>query len=379
MSTKPKRIMLVYTALIPSVYLCGYVQLQYLCEHGFVEFEAKRFADITKDDVLRADIVLFIRNDSLQDVWLAKQCRKAGKYLIYVLDDDLLNVPSYISSARYYQNPSVREQIKQMMSLCDCFMSPSEVLLAKYEKRFSRVFRVIEPSVMQVTEITPHQDGRVHIGFAGSADRGKDLDEILGGAIETVIRKYPERVIVEIFGPETELSKRLELKTYPYLDAYSEYQSLMKELHWDIGLAPMPDSAFHRCKHCNKLVEYAGFGIVGIYSDVIPYSNAVEDGVTGLLCEDTENAWTAAISRLVEDGVLRKSMQENCLRLAGETYSIERTAMELLEQLQQCGTSRQPESNLPLYTLQKLWIRAVCLGKRVWLAVLKRTLWKIKR
>lgn len=101
--------------------------------------------------------------------------------------------------------------------------------------------------------------------------------------------------------------------------------------------------------------------------------------MTGLLCEDTENAWTAAISRLVEDGVLRKSMQENCLRLAGETYSIERTAMELLEQLQQCGTSRQPESNLPLYTLQKLWIRAVCLGKRVWLAVLKRTLWKIKR
>lgn len=370
--------MLVYTALIPSVYLCGYVQLQYLCEHGFVEFEAKRFADITKDDVLRADIVLFIRNDSLQDVWLAKQCRKAGKYLIYVLDDDLLNVPRYISSACHYTNHFVQKQIKRIMSVCDCFVSPSAELLRKYGPQFPQTFLIIEPSVARIAKKAAQTDGKVHIGFAGSSDRGKDLEDILGGAIEKIVQKYPEQVTVEIFGPETNLSRQLGLKAYPYLESYEEYQSLMKELNWDIGLAPMPDSEFHRCKHYNKLVEYAGFGIVGVYSDVIPYSGSVENGVTGLLCENVESAWVSAISRLVDDSTLRKSMQENCLRLAGGTYSIDRASMELLERLQQCETEKQPYSNLTFFEPYKFWIRVISFGRRALRFVLRRIFLNVK-
>ena len=110
-----KRVMLIYTALIPSVYLCGYVQLQYLHERGYISFRTKHFTDIHKEDIFWSDIVFFVRNDSAQDVWLAKQCHRAGKYLIYVLDDDLLNVPSYITSASYYKKSSVQNTYYPML------------------------------------------------------------------------------------------------------------------------------------------------------------------------------------------------------------------------------------------------------------------------
>lgn len=356
--------MLIYTALIPSVYLCGYVQLQYLYEHGFILLRTKHFSNIRKEDIFWSDIVFFIRNDSAQDVWLAKQCHRAGKYLIYVLDDDLLNVPPYITSASYYRKASVQNQIREIMYLSDCFVSPSAILLDKYGGQFSHAFSIIEPATMQVQKKKPQIDGKVHIGFAGSVDRGKDVEDILSGAIEKVLQKYSGQINIEVFGPETELSKRLGLKTYAYRDSYSDYQMLMKHLNWDIGLAPMPDTPFHRCKHFNKLVEYSGFGIVGVYSDVIPYSTSIENGVTGLLCENTEQAWANAISCLIEHDTLRRTMQSNCLRLAKETYSVEKAAMELMRQIEICGPKRQAKSNLRFFEIRKSGFKLIGIVKR---------------
>lgn len=123
-----------------------------------------------------------------------------------------------------------------------------------------------EPSAYALAEKPENPDGVVHIGFAGSADRGQDVDTILAEALEEVSRKYGDRISIEIFGTDTEIARRLRCMTIPYTESYEAYQEKMKELNWDIGLAPMPETAFHACKYYNKLVEYAGYGIVGIYS-----------------------------------------------------------------------------------------------------------------
>ena len=375
MEISKKSVLLVYEALIPSVRLCGYLQLSYLKAANAIDFCAKKFSDIKKNDILKTDIVVFVRNDSLQDVWLAKKCRKAGKYLIYVLDDDLLNVPDYISSAQHYGSRRIRRQMLQIMSMCDCLASPSEKLLHKYGYLFPHFFQIIEPAEVQMKgKKKSAMDGRIRIGFAGSTDRGNDLDQILGGAIATVMQKYPERVLVEMFGPETILARHLGLRSYPYLNSYEEYQQQMRKLSWDIGLAPMPHSAFHRCKYYNKLIEYASFGIAGVYSDEIPYSGSVEDGITGVLCENTQDAWVAAISHLIEDEILRKSIQENCLQMVREEYSVKKAAEEWLEQIHSCTGKANQAKELRFFAIEKNAVRWRNFCNRICRAVQRRLL-----
>jgi glycosyltransferase involved in cell wall biosynthesis len=58
----------------------------------------------------------------------------------------------------------------------------------------------------------------------------------------------------------------------------------------------------------NKYLEYSIAGAAGVYSDTPPYSQTIVDGQTGLLVDDDEASWSAAITRLVEDAPLRQSI-----------------------------------------------------------------------
>lgn len=345
-----KRILLLYRTFGPSVNLCGFIQLQKLAENGEIEFVHKRILNVKRDELEWAEIVAFVRGDALLDESLAKACHDAGKYVLYILDDDLLNVPMYLGSGQYYSQASVRKHITNMMRYSNCFASPSQQLLSKYGSLFDHSFLIVEPAVFQKQEKMSWKDGRVRIGFAGSADRGSDIDTILSEVLPRIVDCYGERIQLEFFGTETLLAKKLKCRTYPYMDSYLKYQQVMEKLNWDIGLAPMPDSPFHACKHYNKLVEYCGFGIAGVYSNVLPYAGAVEDGITGLLCENSTESWFKALSRLIEDKRLRERISQNCIKRAHGIFSVETAAKKMGNDL----------ALLPVMSCKR--IKVICLG-----------------
>lgn len=328
-----RRVLLLYRTFGPSVNLCGYIQLDWLAKNGAVAFRHKRITDVQTEDLNWAEVVVFVRGDGLLDELLAGACHRAGKYILYILDDDLLNVPLELGSGPYYAQRSVKRHIRRMLAYSDCFASPSPVLLEKYGGLCRSAFSLIEPAAYCLPEKRANEDGRVHIGFAGSSDRGSDIDRLISGALVETAKRYGERVKIEFFGVETETARKLGCETYPYTESYEEYQRAMARLNWDIGLAPMPDTAFHACKHYNKLVEYCGFGVVGIYSDLPPYTGAVEDRVTGLLCENSQEGWAGALSELIENSALRREMAENCLERARGVFSVETAARELQKAL----------------------------------------------
>ena len=127
-------VLMVSTTFIPSVLLCGHCQLEYLEKLGKCHYKFSISHFINKRNVEWADIIVFLRSDSDIDAYVSKIASKAGKKRIYVMDDDLLNVPSYLSSAPYYLLPSTQKNIRTIMNNCDTFLSPSPVLLEKYGK-----------------------------------------------------------------------------------------------------------------------------------------------------------------------------------------------------------------------------------------------------
>lgn len=324
-------VLVVSTTFIPSVLLCGHCQLEYLEKQGKLNYKFSISHFINKRNVEWADIIVFLRSDSDIDAYVSKIARKAGKKLIYVMDDDLLNVPDYLSSSPYYLLPSTQHNIRTIMSNCDTFLTPSPVLLEKYGSDFRYKYNIAEPSLNRIHK--KEKNDKVKIGFAGSIDRAQDLNEILSEAITKIVAKYGDRIEVEVMGAHPDFVDKLGLKHLPYQDGYDAYTAYMAKCNWDIGLAPMPLSEFHRCKYFNKYVEYASFGIAGVYTNCEPYVFGIKDHENGILVNNTTEEWVRAISELIDNEELRKTISDNCLKEANEIYALDILAEDYLDKI----------------------------------------------
>ena len=366
-------VLLVYQELIPSVRLCGHSQMEALAAMERIAYRHCAERQLTQEALRWADIVLLGRVDDSFSCRVAARLRMAGKYLIYILDDDLFHIPEGITSAKHYWQPSVQHNIREIIGLSHAILSPSPLLLEKYavDGRIGLLTR--EPTVAPVP-YAPHDPAApVRIGFAGSVDRAADVRELLGEALAEIKRVYGEKVQIEFFGFKNPLSETLNATARPYCSSYDDYRASLNEAAWDIGLAPMPDTPFHACKHYNKFVEYAAAGIVGVFSDVEPYAQLKRDIGLGLFCENRTEAWIAAIRELIDDREKLEVMRRQVCECAVTTVSAETIALALEERMAEIWPWRAPK-NEKAYPLLgwKLLMRV----ERVGLAI-KVYRWKI--
>ena len=353
-------VLVVSTTFIPSVLLCGHCQLEYLEKQGKLNYKFVISHFINRRNVEWADIFVFLRSDSDIDAYVSKIAKQAGKKRIYVLDDDLLNVPDYLSSSPYYLLPSTNRNIRTIMSNCDTFLTPSPVLMEKYGGSFEHRYLISEPSLNRINR--KPQNEKIKIGFAGSIDRAQDINQILSGAIRKIVEKYGDSIEIEFLGAKPEFVNELGLKHLPYQDGYDAYTAFMAKCNWDIGLAPMPETEFHRCKYFNKYVEYASFGIAGIYSDCEPYIYGIRDKENGLLVKNTTEDWVAAISELIENEALRRKISKECLKEANEVYALDILAEDYFQKITADYAEPTEKAHVPDLTFAK----AIIFCKRVY-------------
>lgn len=327
-----EHVLLVYQELIPSAVLCGHAQLQWLADNKKIEYRHARVFSVTAELLSWAEVIIIVRGALEIDLFIAKLAKRAGKKLVYVLDDDLLNVPAHIVSAPFYNKRKTRKTIRAVMDLCDCFASPSLKLLEKYGGGFRETVLIEEPALYR-GEIAEKSDGKVSICFAGSLDRTKDLEVLISDVIRRLINKYGDRISITFFGARPAIVDECGLKYLKYAGEYSEYMAVMSRQGFDIGLAPMIPTEFSSCKHYNKYIEYASYGIVGVFSKILPYTRAIRDRENGMLCENNAEAWYEAISALIDDPELLRKMRSRCLEETGTIYSIETVAEKYYESL----------------------------------------------
>lgn len=325
-----KNVIVVSHSLIPSVLLCGHAQLLFLKKQGLIDYQFVEARKANTDVLSWADIVVFVRSESYLEAYVSALC-KGKKHLVYVLDDDLLNLPDYVSSAKYYNIKGIKNNIKNIIKNCDTFLTPSPVLLEKYGTECKNSFLIDEPSLGGIKKRKDNE--KIKIGFAGSIDRTQDINEILNDSLEEVIKKYKDKVDIEFMGAKPDIVDKYNLNYIPYQDGYKKYTQTMGEANWDIGLAPMPISNFHECKYFNKYVEYASYGIAGVYTNTKPYIFGINDRVNGLLVNNNKQDWINAISLLIEDDFLRRAISKKSLEEANGAYSLETLSKQFIEKI----------------------------------------------
>ena len=338
--TEQTRILLIYRRMIPSIRLCGHSQMQAMAEEGRILYRAVQDMHLKRDDLAWAETVILGRLDSWYELRLARMLRRAGKKIVYMMDDDLLNIPKEVSSAGYYNQECIQGFIREIIGLSDAVMSPSPILLEKYAKDGRTAIQAEEPAIAPIP-YAPHGEGEpVKIGFAGSIDRMGDLEQILRDALLRVRGEFGDRVSFAFFGGKPGFAEELGAECIPYTESYDRYRETLNGLGWDIGLAPMPETPFHACKHYNKFVEYAAAGVAGVYSDVAPYDRLRAFPGCAVLCRNEAEAWTDALRTLVKDRGAREETRRKAAECAGKELDVRACGEQMLEAILAVGKGK---------------------------------------
>lgn len=337
-------VLLIYESMIPSVHLCGDGQLSELQHERRIDYRKKSTLCVTRKDIEWADTVVLCRLDTCFGLKLVQRFHNAQKCVIYMLDDDLLEVPDHLSVSMYYARRDVQKSIRAMIETSDALLSTSPRILKKYCLKNTKAY-LVDGFAEDFAEFEPHAEGKIiKIGFAGSLDRQKDVDLILGDALRSIKETYGDRVSFEFLGVKPDCSEEIQAEVLPYMESYDQYRKTIIQRKWDIGLAPMPDTEFHSCKYINKYIEYASAGVVGVFSRVEPYLRLSDEMGIGALCENTPEAWYEALCTLIECDDRRECTRRMAYEYVQHEMNLHAVSERFYVELNEALSYRAPET-----------------------------------
>ena len=138
-----------------------------------------------------------------------------------------------------------------------------------------------------------------------------------------------------------------------------EYRQRVQDGNYDIGLSPLISDEFTKCKYFNKFIEYSMAGIVGLYSNTIPYTYVVEDGENGFLVNDDPEDWYACLCRVIDDALLRNRCIRQAQQMLLTRFSPERNREAEKEQVSEFLYYDAPRS--PCRSLQPQKLLSHCI------------------
>lgn len=287
----------------------------------------KSLREIRPEDIEWADNVFFIRPNNVFSWLLAGKARKAGCFVTAFCDDDLLNLPKDIPSI-----PWRKRFLKKILGEADLFQSSNAYICEKYAP-YSRTGRtyatetpIYDEDLARIPRREISNEGAIKLVYAAGRDHAGIFHEFIAPILPELEKRYGERFSLTTVGVDPDLSAfrgyRMKLEHVDGMPL-EKYRNYMRSQCFDIGLAPLHDSNFNKCKYYNKFLEYTLVGTTGIFSDCEPYTLIVKDRENGLLAENTPEGWYRAICEAVDDSSLRKSCLDSAVRLLETRFSSE--------------------------------------------------------
>ena len=301
---------------------CAYIRLLQPLDHPAIGdgFDIV-LADAAEALHYRADIIATQRYavpDVAAAAALAAHCQRTGAALAYDLDDDLLHIPRDHPETLALR-PKAKVVQRLLRDATAVFVSTPALAASLAPLRRDAI--VIPNGLDERLWADPPggqtpgrrtRGGPVRLLCMGSATHDADFS-VIEQALARLRDTFGERVTIDMLGVTTrsDLPDWIERPAMPP-NATATYPGFVnwitQEPGWDIGLAPLADTGFNRCKSSIKTLDYAALGLAVVASDVPAYRASLADGPGGMLAANQPEAWYAALSRLVRDEALRRGL-----------------------------------------------------------------------
>lgn len=328
------RLLYIFERDMPTVSITREV-FTHLKNYPEIKTDFMYLSDVKPIDIDDHDVIIFIRPDNIYAWKIAKEARKAGHVVVTFCDDDLLNLPSTTPTI-----PWRKKGLLKCLAHSDVIWSSSKYISTKYQnltagKRTAIIDTIVRPEELEGIDLDRSRDG-VRIVYAAAPSHADLFEKYIGPIIPNLVKEFGDKISFTFVSvrPKVEGIRHEYISGMPLL----EYRKFMKEQGFDIGLAPLHDDEFSKCKYFNKFLEYTSQGIMGIYSNTEPYTYVVRNGETGLLAENNSESWFELLSDAISNQQLRKRCVINAIdyirKCHSETACIEKICQGLPEILE---------------------------------------------
>lgn len=295
------KICFAFERMMPTVSLLMETFESVSASHG-IDSVFAQVEDMTISGNEDYDAIIFIRPNDILSFSLARAAKAQGIAVITYCDDDLLN--------RGIDVPWRKRGLLGTINSSDCVCSPNPLLCKKYEKLTIQKSSFVLPTTVDSSGFMYHEENArpIRILYAANSSHVAYFDALIGPVLPNLIKEFGNSISLTFIGVHPALgsyANDIDVTYVPSL-SFDEYRHYVSSNVFDIGLAPLPDTKFHRYKYFNKYIEYTLAGIFGIYSNVAPYTFAVRNLETGLLAENTEAGWLDALRLAISDCDMRK-------------------------------------------------------------------------
>lgn len=321
----PPKVAAIVPSAIASCQIGVLKPLTALARSGKIKLRSSLESKASLSLVHWADIVVFCRNTEPAYAHLLSEALSTHKPIVFDLDDNFWDVPfdSDPELARYHRLPLRIQQLEKYLKHATMVRVYSPAL-KEIVGRFNNNVRLLKAGfdfdLVRTTAKPKRRSEPVQIVYATS--RIVDNQYIVfADAIRKILQTYDNKVNMTIWGCQpAEFVDARGVRFMPLVQNYNSFLRSFAAHNFDIGLAPLEDTPFHRSKTNTKFRDYGASRVAGIYSDVCVYSSCVANESTGLLVENSCDAWFASISRLIHDADLRETIQEKAYQDVYEHY-----------------------------------------------------------
>lgn len=251
--------------------------------------------------------------------WLERHREIFGR-IVYLIDDDIPAASEDEALPAAYRRRMARIAAMQprLLALADVVVASSEGLASRLEGRHGDVRVLTPPLISPLPDLSHFDAPHWWVGFHGTRAHLEDVRHI-APALRRFHEASPQVSLEVMLGRYTpESLQGLERLETPDAMSWKAFRGYRQRRRMHIGLAPLLDSTFNRGKSFIKFLDISAMGGVGVYSRRPPYTEIVEHGVTGLLVDDTPQAWYDALRYLVEHPDAARRMADNAAGVARE-------------------------------------------------------------
>ena len=278
--------------------MVGKVQL-HLC-HGEDMTEAAH-ADVT----IVQRVAIDSRSDA-QSFFDSAQLR--GTKLILDNDDAFVKIdPNHPEFSLYTQKNLIMEQVMQQ---CDQLWFSTQALADAYghiEKPRHVVENALDPRIWRNYRETRPLIGERNVAqmvYMGTSTHDDDFNMIMP-ALDAVAEAMPNSFELTLISAVRNPPKRSWLKVVQTPDIARVYPRFVRwfvqQPPWDIGLSPLVDNPFNRCKSDIKFLDYLGLEILPVLSDMEAYNGDAKAQALAVMAENTTQGWVDALSDAIEN------------------------------------------------------------------------------
>jgi glycosyltransferase involved in cell wall biosynthesis len=297
------------------------------------------------DAVLYCDIIVL---QMVFDKRIFDLAKKHNKKIVFEADDLIEWVPD-----DHYAKDDM--SLKRTLMVASAFRKAdlvtvtNENLKKRYDKyRIGKQKCFIFPNYLDLEywskKYNPNPTDIVRIGYAGGVSHVKDLS-LIADPLKNILNKTDKIKFINISAGGSSTKDPFK-RNMGVADAFSSipqekresslgasmyaWATMLNSLQLDIGLAPVLDNKFTRCKTPIKYMEYAINNIPTCASRSL-YGSVIIDGQNGFLA-DTKEEWEEKIGILVKDKKKRKEMARAAYEDVISKYDVGRHLHKIYEQ-----------------------------------------------